>query len=297
MKYYTKEWFHTREGSNTYELLQTANEAATYNEGYYQTLYNDRLQEHLNTNLEMSKLTVDDVFPLDAWGSVSTIDTDGNFVDVTSMVSTEEFEKIREGIRREELKARERFVPIVYDEELLTKQFQDRMNGRRAYLEVLLPQDIIKDVADTRVLALDIAAPEIYDRISWYCREREEKSYRIEQDYQEYYQRIYPMLPEKLQKYYGFHDCRVTGYEQQGTEVIITLDRYGGYSNVSKIIYHDVTILEGNEITGFVWVYDEIYPLEEGYEFHAFLQGGDGEIKYFTLKAADVDFILEEAQY
>lgn len=294
MKYFTREWFDTRNGSNTYQFLNIAKEAENFSEEYFQSLYKSRLEEHLQTWLEMSKLTVDDVFPSDAWTSFSTVDQNGNFVDASTMVSAEEFEKIRQGILQQQQEAREKFVPVVYEEEKLTKEFHDNMLlGHMQYLESILPKDIIKDIADTRVFALNVVSEEIWERIHQFCSLKEERAYKVEKEFQEYYNRIYPQLPEKMQKYYGFHDCRVTGMEQDGSEITIGLDHSGGFSPVCKVIYHNAELLEPDNIVGATWLCDEIYPLQEGYELHTALQDRSGEYRFLTIRAGDVDFITD----
>lgn len=294
MKYFTREWYETREGSNLYFFLKTAKEAEFFYEEYYQTLYQSRLSEHLNSCLEMSKLTVDDVFPLDAWSNISTIDEKGNFIDAASLVSIEEFERIKQDIRCKELEARANFVPIVYDEEILSRQFQENMKDKQEYLRTILPSDIIRDVADIRVLAFDYASKDICDRIYRYCMVKEDKTYQIDEDYRAYYEGIHPSIPEKIKKHYGFHDCRVTSLEQLGDEITVTLDIRGGQTEVNQMIFHKADIIEQEEIIGGVWLSDEIYLLEDGYEFHASLQKEDGKIRYLTVRAEDVDFALED---
>lgn len=290
MRYFTKDWFHTRTGSDIYFLMKPATEAEAFNEDFYQTLYNSKLAEHLNTYLEMSKLTVDDVFPENAWSTISTIDSEGNFVDAAALMSVEEYEKIKEDIRRKEQEARANFVPVVYDEPRLTVLFQNILKVRQEVLKELLPEDIVKDVADIRVLALDHASCEISRRICSFCMAKENITFQTEQDYQAYYKSIEPLLPPKIKQNYGFHDCRIMAIKQQGSDIIVTLDIRGGQTNVNQMIYHNATISEQDDVIGTTWLYQEIYIQDDGYEFHAATQGDDGKYRYLTVKAWDVDF-------
>jgi hypothetical protein len=294
LKYFTREWFELRNGSNIYEFMTITKEAEAFSEEHFQNLYKAKLEDFLNNYKEMSKLTVDDIFPVNSWSNISTIDKDWNFVDVSTIVTAEVYQKIKEEIARKEQEARARFVPIVYEEEKLIQQFHDNnFKGRLKYLESLLPEDIMKDIADIRLLALDEVSKEIWDRIYLFCSIKEAQTSKVEKEFQEYYNLSSPKLPEKIQHNYNFHDCRVTSYEQQGKEVTIGLDHSGGFTNVCKVIYHNAVVLEQEDIVRACWLDSEIYAMEEGYEFHAVLQGEDILYKYLTLWAADVDFITD----
>ncbi|HWT76741.1 MAG TPA: DUF4085 family protein, partial [Mobilitalea sp.] len=222
------------------------------------------------------------------------VNQDGEFVDAADYLSKEELERIREGIRREEQEAYNNFVPEVYDEEVLTKQFHvNILNERVKQLKAILPEDIQKDIADIRVLAFDEASEDIYKRILEFCLHKEERALKIEQDCQNYYDSIAEQLPENIRKKYGFHDCRVINFEQNGTDAILELDQRGGYSNVCKVIFHNAEVLEQEDIAGSWWLYQEIYLRDGLYEFHAMLHDENGVLRYLTLTAADVEFVKD----
>lgn len=181
----------------------------------------------------------------------------------------------------------------MYDEDALTKQFDDNLNCRKKQLEALLPEDILKDVADIRVLSLNKVSKDMKERIRQFCSQKEDLAYQTEQEFQKHYRRIEAILPEKIRKEYGFHDCRVTHFEQQGTDIIIEIDHRGGFTNVSKLIYHNATVIEQENIVGSWWIYDEIYITKDAYEFHAALQDANGQVRYLTVSASDIDFIKD----
>jgi len=60
---------------------------------------------------------------------------------------------------------------------------------------------------------------------------------------------------------------------------------------VCKVIYHNATIIEQDNIEGSYWIYDEIYLVNDTYEFHVYLQDESGQIRYFTVNASDIEFI------
>lgn len=293
MEFFTREWFNLREGSDIDLFMCVTKPAETFSEEYFQNLYHCMLKQHLRLYKEMSELTADDVFQPGRWDSLTIVNDEGGFTDASQFLSPEELERIRDDIHHKEQEAYDNFVPQVYDEEVLTKQFDDNMYCRKKQLEALLPEDILKDVADIRVLALNKVSENIKIRIRQFCAQKEEKVIKLQQEFQNHYSSIVTQLPEKIRNEYGFHDCKVTRFEQQGTDVIIELDHRGGFTNVCKLINHNATIIEQDNIEGSWWIYDEIYIMNDSYEFHAALQDENGQVRYFTVNASDIDFIKE----
>lgn len=293
MKFFTRDWFNIREGSDIDLLMCVTKPAETFSEKYFQNLYHCMLKQHLRLYKEMSELTADDIFPPGRWDSLAIVNNEGGFTDASQFLPPEEVERVRNEILLKEQEAYDNFVPQVYDEEALTKQFDDNLYCSKKRLEALLPEDILKDVADIRVLALNKVSEDIKNRIRQFCAQKEEKVSKIQEEYQNYYNSIEKQLPEKIRKEYGFHDCIVTHFEQQGTDVIIELDHSGGFTNVCKVIYHNATMIEQDNIVGSWWICDEIYRMNDSYEFHSALQDENGQVRYFTVNASDIDFIRD----
>jgi hypothetical protein len=293
MKFFTKEWFDLSKHSHIDLLMCVTKPAETFSEEYYQNLYSAMLKQHLRQHKQMSELTAEDVFGPREWEPLTIVNNEGEFTDAALVFSHEELEKALEGINHQMQEAYENYVPYVYNEEALIKQFDEMLDRKKKLLEALLPEDILRDVADIRVLALDKASKDIKTRIRDFCAQNEAKVLETRQEYEKYYKSIESTLPEKIRKEYGFHDCRVTGLEQTGTDVIIDIDYRGGFTNVCKIIYHNAAVIEQENLVGSWWLYDEIYIMKDSYEFQAALQDEEGQIRYFTVRASDVDFIKD----
>lgn len=290
MKFLTKECFNQSTSSNIHLLMSVTKAAESFSEEYFQNLYEHELKEYLKLHKGISELTADDFFPRDACNSISFVTENGELVDTTQYLQQDEIKIIKDDFLRKGQEANKNYEPEIYDEERLTQHFHNKHKYRIKLLEECLPVDILMDVADIRVLAFFKAAESIYQRIIQFCNLKEENAIWLEQDYRDFSNRILAQLPEKIRNNYGFHDCKVTLFEQEGTDVIIELDNRGGFTNVYKVIYHNSTVIEQENIVGSIWLYEEIY-IEDGiYEFNTLLQDRDGQYKYFTLNAEDVDF-------
>lgn len=293
MKFFTREWFNLRERADIDLLMCVTKQAETFSEEYFQNIYCCMLKQQLRLNKEMSELTADDVFQPGQRDSLTIVNNKGEFTDASQIFSPEEIERIRDDIYHKEQEAHDNFVPQVYDEEVLTIQFHDGLNYGMKQLEALLPEDILTDVADIRVLALNKVSEDIKVRIRQFYAQKEEKLLETQQEYLNHYSCIETLLPEKIRKEYYFHDCKITYFEQQGTDVIIDLDHSGGFTNICRVIYHNAKIIDQKNIVGSQWIYDEIYIINDSYEFHAALQDEKGQVRYFTVNASDIDFIKD----
>ncbi len=270
-------------------LLKVTPEAEYFSEDYYQCLYNKKLMEHLKICKEMSELTIDDVFPRDAFLNFSFVSPEGEFIDAKTSLPEEEFYKTQQEILRLEQEARDKFVPFIYDERHNSREFKERIDSIITRFSEHLPKDILNDVADIRVLALEEASKSIYSRISEFCAKKEEECCNISDTYQKYYNSIENFIPDKIKLNYGFHDREIKTLEQQGKDVVMELGCEGSHSNINKVVFHNATILELEESKGSRWVYNEIYLVKEGFEFHVLVQN-DVKSSYITIAAEDVDF-------
>jgi hypothetical protein len=293
MKYFNKKWFELINGSNINMFMRVTKEAETFSEEYFQELYKFKLSEFLKLYQEISELSPDDIFNVGSWDTTEIENETGEHVDSSGQLSAHEFEQDKADIHLKEQEARDRYVPEVYDEELLTKKFNNLFDEKKKHFEDNLPDEIKSDIADIRVLALDNVSKDIEKRINQFYGQKEEQAMMIDCEYQKYYKSIITQLPEKIQTKYGFHDCKATHFEQQGTDAILELDHSGGFTNVCKVIYHNAIVIEQENIIGTRWVRDEVYLVDGLYEFHAALQDENAQVRYLTIKASDIDFIMD----
>ena len=151
------------------------------------------------------------------------------------------------------------------------------------------PKEILEEVADIRVLALDKSSKNIKKKIEKYCNENEKIANKTMKSYEKYFETIQDKLPQKILEDYEFHDCEIISIDKVKDDIVFTLDNSGGFTDISKIIYRNGEILENNLEENSYWVYDEIYILDDGYEFHIGISSGE-EYDYITLRCSDVDF-------
>ncbi|MGL5695195.1 MAG: DUF4085 family protein [Peptostreptococcaceae bacterium] len=288
MRFFTKEWYNNMQKTDLHTMLKPKLKANKYSEKYYQNLYKKELKKFLKEEKEILEITDEEE---SSWDEISVRDENGNLVNVNEIMSPEEVEELRQSILEKEKQAQENFQIEEYDEEKLIKQFEENHLENIEMLKTNLPEEILNDVADIRVLALDKASRSIIKRIEKYCLENEEKINHVMDEYCKHFEKIENDIAQKIIENYELHDCQILKIYKEGNDIIFDLDSSGGFRDISKIIYRDGEVLENNLDEESYWLYDEIYRLDNGYEFHI---GGctsdNSKYDYITIKARDVDF-------
>lgn len=255
MKYFTKEWYALC-GQCAYQYdLTPSPSAKRKSEAYFQSLYAQKLEEHLQAAEALSQMSPEELF--------GTAD---------------------EAFLRD-------YQAEPFDREAKTAQFKTEWEAAMAELSAVLPQSILDQVADLRVLALGVSTKEVKRDVARFCKQNEAKVEKANQDYADFLDRKERRYPDELMEHYGFCDCIVTGLERQGTDLILHLDHSCASTKVKTVIWHQAQILEEDPgVVGSAWVREELYPVEGGFEFHNLLETEEERPLCFTVRAADVDF-------
>lgn len=164
--------------------------------------------------------------------------------------------------------------------ELAVKRYQER-----------LPQEILEQVADVRVLALDIASKEVKQQLKDWCEKNEQQMQTVLDKYRK---EVCPaeqeVVGEEIQQEFSFHDSEITGMELGADTLTFKMEPV--FSDVKKVIFKNYKILEQDGyMLGAVWLYQEVYAVEGGREYHGLLCKKDGKLGYLTIFAEEIAFI------
>lgn len=290
MKYFTKEWYKLC-GQCAYQYdLTPSPSARRKSEAYFQSLYAQKLEESLAAAEALSRMTAEELYGTED-EALTSIDDEGNRRDVAGEMDPEEYQRLKTKLRQHHETLIRDFQPAPFDREASTAKFRTEWEETMSELSAVLPQKILEQVADLRVLALGAATKEVKRDIARFCKQNEAKVEQANQDYAAFLERKERRYPDQLMEHYGFHDCTVTGLEWQGTDLVLHLDNFGSFTEVKTVIWHQAEILEQEPgLVGSTWLQEELYPAEGGFAFHTLLETEDGTPIYFTLQAAGVDF-------
>lgn len=292
MKYYTKEWYALNQRCHYQEDLAVTQSAKRRSEDYFQALYARKLEEHLRFQQEMAALTVDDVFPLDeSLEELAIPQENGAFLPAKEALSPEEFANVQAEIRRQIQEARAGWEPEIYDADQAAADFEAQWQGRMAYFQRELPEELLSQVADLRVLALGCCSRKVKQGLAVLSKANEAKARSMVEPYERWMEKhAGGSFPEELLRGYGFHDAEVVALNQTGAE--LTMELEGGCTDMAAVTWHNARILQQEEgVVGGTWLYEELYPVGKRYEFHALLVSEAGELVYFTVEADGVSFV------
>lgn len=274
MKYMTKEWYETMQKSDLHLLLRVSARAEAFSEDYYRELYRREEKKWLKLQKEVSEVRFDDIFG----GEFEDV-----FVDASELLNEAEIEQAKQEYNATRERARTYFEnQPPFDPEEERKNFRRSMLDNMKILKKKLPEEILRKVADLRVLALNYASAEVKREITKYCKQNE-KQVRLAMDayhkqYQKQFQSKVPAFAEEL----SLHDCEVLSCRKKGRDVLLTLDHSGGFTIISKIRMKNCKLIKQDApLHGACCLYEEIYKVGERYEIH-----------FLLLKKQLIDYIV-----
>ncbi|MBR6652870.1 MAG: DUF4085 family protein [Anaerotignum sp.] len=168
-------------------------------------------------------------------------------------------------------------------------EFMNRHEDMVKRMEENIPQNILAEVADTRVLALDIATKEVRQKLKAWCEGNMKQMHDVQDTY---WKQICPELKdavgEEIQKNFNFHDAVIKSMEMKTDSLAFRME----HSDVKKVIFKNYKILEQDGyLLGATWLYQEVYAVEGGNEYHGLLWKDGGKLAYLTIQAEDIEFV------
>lgn len=184
---------------------------------------------------------------------------------------------------------------VPFDKAAAEAEFQICHENTVKAMEERLPKEILEQVADIRVLALNITTKEVRQQLKELF-ERNEKQMRAvqkecwEEYWKEYCPKVKEAVGEEIQKAFNFHDSIITAVEMKEHELAFKMEPC--FSNVKKVIFKNYKILEQDGyLLGASWLYQEVHPAEGGNEYHGLLWKENGETGYLTIFAEEIVLI------
>jgi len=182
----------------------------------------------------------------------------------------------------------EKYFRKLYKEarEKVLREFEERYENRVIELKEKLPDYILNDVQDIRILALDHATENVYKQIT----ERDEEiRFLTEKAFDDYYEDPNFQDVNVGEYHRSFHDSYVIGFEVNNNNCIIELDNEGAFTDVTSVIFKNAKIIkqDGNLLET-SWLYEEIYKLDDEYEIHILLR--DENLHDLILRCSDIEF-------
>ncbi len=171
------------------------------------------------------------------------------------------------------------------------EQFHDRFVFQQEYLRRELPQSIINQIADIRVFALHKATRTVINAVADFCEENERSAAAASENYRKYIEVASSAIDQEILENFGFHDCTITTSIQEDMSLTLCLDNSGGVTTIDKVTFTNMKIIkQDGELVDSWWLYDEIYKVNDHYEFHVLLQNSKAGLIDFIIAAEQISF-------
>ncbi len=276
MKYFTKQWYEDMQRTSMYLSLKVSKKAENFSEEYYRDLYKIQEDEWLRLQNEMYKVKFEEIYP--------------EYANITILNK----EKYEERERRLE----DFNKTTAFDLEKAKKEFNELHKSNIENLKNKLPEYILNDVADIRILALHRASEYVKKLITDYCKNKRTIVKKTFEDYEKYYNKELKEYKDNIVENLHLHDCLITKIIKQKDKLTIEIDSSESFTDIQTIIFEDYEIIEEemNFINGW-WLYEEIYIKNNIYEIHILIDVPQNNkycksLGYLTLKARKVNFFI-----
>lgn len=264
MRYMTKEWYGTMQKTDFYSRLKVSKDAEFFSEGYFKELYKSEEKKWLELQESVSNVKFEDIYP----EVFHACNVDG------SPLEKNDFERLeREYFEQREKDRLEFNNRLPFDPLEEKKKFKRIFHLNINKLKENLSDEILKKVADIRVLALDYASSEVKNDITKYCKMNEEKVQKVVDAYQEQLKKqFHSNVPAFVSELY-LHDCDVLSCRKDGKDIVLFIDNSHGFTKINKIRMKNCNVIKQDAPLHGAWcLYEEIYKLGEKYEIHFLLQ-------------------------
>ncbi|MBO4432861.1 MAG: DUF4085 family protein [Clostridia bacterium] len=271
MKYLTKEWYKTMQNAGFILPFRVSKKAETFSEDYFKKLYRREEKKWLDLEKEASELTFEELYP-------EEFPEEDYFEEVEGFPPYTEAEK--EEARRQYYEEREQAridyeEPPPFNPDKERKIFKRLFNDNVKCLKEDIPEDILKKVADIRVMALNSVSAEVKNELARYYKNNKKIVDRALKATEKEYNKLLKTDAASFIKDLSLHDCKVLSCKKDGKDVVITLDNSGGFTSVEKVRLKNCSVIKQEAKLRGAWcLYEEVYKVKTGYEIHFLLEKG-----------------------
>lgn len=178
-----------------------------------------------------------------------------------------------------------------FDEKKCGEEFRAAHEAAINETVAMLPRELVQQIADLRVFALGYCTQEILTHLKFLSQANKKEVNRILNAY--YKTQQAENVSSSIRERFAFHDCEVTEYSVDENNVVMRFDTQGGFTDFNMITFVAPEIIkEEGDIAGSIWLYEELYRIENGYEAHMLFSAE--EMHEFIVRCKDI--VIEEVR-
>lgn len=293
MKYFTKEWFMLMQRCD-YTICNKPIADKEYTDEEIAALYDKKLKAEIardrreyNTPPQMIEFDFEHA-ELDDFAFYDE--------ETGTMKHPKSMEEVKRGYEEEQARAAEEFASRPpFDPKETIEGFEEAYQGGLKYGYTRFP-DWVQDEVDIRLIALGYLPQSVYDRLKTEQKQNKAAFDKINREAGKALKKESQKIPERISSDFDFHDGVVLSLEQDGEDLVMTVDQYGvpfeGETPYARVTFTNAKILERDEGLTFggdnecIWLYEELYKTQSGYEAHMMLSVE--ELCYLTVDCDDI---------
>lgn len=267
----------------TFTNVRASRKAEVFSEAYFCSLYSRKLRSHLKRMWKFSTEAFELEWPAEFTRPPEEFET------------AADYEAARAEYLENRKEALDDWQPEPWDEAAKRADFERDYQWELQGLARNLPPEILNKVADLRVLALGMAAPDVKRDILALERKNQREEIEWLQALRTHHEQMCKKYPGSFIERLYMHDAVFAGMHWQGENLIFDMDGSGCLRETgSRVTFMNCEILQmQQDLTGSEWLYQEVH--EDGGRFivHVltFNWNREGYSKYdeLTLRASDVE--------
>ena len=177
-----------------------------------------------------------------------------------------------------------------FDREKVSKQIYKTFIYRQEYINKILPEDILKKIADIRVFILNKASRQVINAVTQYCEDNRKLVKRTVEEYGVYCEKSLESVGRDMVKNISFHDCTIIDIKQTEYCLTILFDNSGSFTDIDEMQFENYKIIKQDSLMqNLTWLYDEIYKTNGKYELHVLLCN-NMDLVEFIVSAEQISF-------
>ena len=267
----------------TFTNVRASRKAEVFSEAYFRSLYSRKLRSRLKRMWKFSM----EAFELEWPAEFTRLPEEFASAAEYEAARTEYMEKRREAL--------DDWQPEPWDEDAERADFEQAYQLEMQHLSKTLPPEILNKVADIRVLALGMAAPDVKRDILALCAANERREEEWLRELQAHHGRLCEKYPGSFIERLYMHDAVFAGMRWQGGNLVLDMDGSGCLRETgSRAVFLDCEILKmQQDLIGSEWLYQEVHEAGGRFVVHVltFNWNREGAQKYdeLTLRASDAE--------
>ncbi len=262
MKYLTKEWYQKMQNGCLHLCLIEINKAEHFTEEYFYKVY--KRQENHDIEIETFLYEI--------------INNEKIYVNYKGSTRKQKQKWKKQFLRQDE--------DFKLNIEKGKKNFNDSYNRTLKYLESNLPKEILNEVADIRLLALNRCTPKVKKLITEFSKNNDKFVHECYNNYLIESSKSFGNQSSESYDKISYHDGFIHICEAIDSDLVIRISDVE--SGLSEIIFKNYKLLSDNlAINHATWLYEELYKNENGLEVYVLFEK-ENELIEFGVFAKEI---------